>query len=146
MSVIASYWWECSNCGRQYDFLSACQSQGITHFIWDVLIPSGWTQDHLLKQCDECSQKTVRITYIFPRTDKTHIQVKHIVGLGPFDIYVPMMWETIPDGNIEVTWIDFKYINGRNIWGLNKPAVLSKEDIRTLFQVYRECTGDNIFT
>ena len=142
---MASYWWECSNCGKQYDFPTACQSQGITHYIWDVLIQSAWDQDHLLKQCDECSQNAVRITYIFPRADKTHIQVKHIVGLGPFDIYVPMMWETIPDGDLEETWIDFKYINGRNIWGLNKPAVMSREDIRKLFQLYIERTGDNDF-
>jgi hypothetical protein len=146
MEPMGSYWWECSNCGTQYDFQTICQSRGITHYIWDVLIPSGWDQDHLVKNCTKCDKNILRITYIFPRAEKTHLQVKHIVGLGPFDdVYVPMMWETIPDGNNDETWIDFKYINGRNIWGLNKPAVFSKEDMRNLFQLYRERTGDHNF-
>ncbi len=68
-----------------------------------------------------------------------------MVGLGPFDEYVSMMWETIPDGNAEDTWIDFKYINGRNIWGLNKPAVFSKSEIHDLFELYKSRTGDNTF-
>src|SRR5437867_2149365 len=127
---MASYWWECSHCSAEYDFPTTCQSKGITHYIWDVLIPSAWNQDHLLKQCGTCNQNSLRITYIFPRADKTHIQVKHMVGLGPFGEYVPMMWETIPDGDDQETWLDFKYINGRNIWGLNKPAVFNKENIR----------------
>lgn len=142
---MASYWWECSRCSAQSDFPTVCQSRGITHYIWDVLIPSDWNQDYLLKQCVNCNHRTVRITYVFPRADKTHIQVKHMIGLGPFDLYIPMMWETIPDGNDEETWIDFKYINGRNIWGLNKPAVFSKESMRKLFQLYRERTNEKNF-
>ena len=99
----------------------------------------------MLKSCAKCEMNNVRITYIFPRADKTQLQVKHIVGLGPFDTYVPMMWETIPNGDNKETWVDFKYINGRNIFGLNKPAVFSKEDIRKLFQLYRDRTGDKTF-
>lgn len=142
---MASYWWECSKCGERYDFATVCQSRGITHYIWDVLIPSAWDQSHLLKRCSKCNQETLRITYIFPRADETHLQVKYIVGLGPFEKYVSMMWETIPDASKEETWIDFKYINGRNIYGLNKPAVFSKEEIRKLFQLYRARTGDSNF-
>ena len=87
----------------------------------------------------------LRIAYIFPREDKTHLLVKHIVGLGPFGEYVPMMWETIPDGSAADTWIDFKYINGRNIWGPNKPAVFSKADMKAVFAKYRERVGDESF-
>jgi hypothetical protein len=142
---MAAYWWECSSCETKYDFHDVCESEGITHYIWDILIPSGWDQAKLLKKCNSCGQDHLRITYIFPRADTTHIQVKHIVGLGPFEEYVPMMWETIPDGDHEETWIDFKYINGRNVWGLNKPAVFSKEDMRKLFNIYRDLTGDKSF-
>ena len=140
-----SYWWECSRCGIKVDFADACESRGVTHYIWDVLIPSEWDQTHLMKNCTKCARQTLRISYIFPRKNHVHVQVKHIIGLGPFDEYVPMMWETIPDGDQKETWIDFKYINGRNIWGLNKPAVFSKEHMRELFQKYRNCTGDNSF-
>lgn len=140
-----SYWWECSECKTKVEFPDACKSKGITHYIWDVLIPSKWDQANLTKKCTKCGQHTLKITYIFPRKDQTHVQVKHIVGLVPFGEYVPMMWETIPDGNLKETWIDFKYINGRSIWGLNKPAVFSKEDIRELFKNYRSCTGDTSF-
>jgi hypothetical protein len=140
-----AYWWECSECGTKVEFPEASKSKGITHFIWDVLIPTNWDRSKLLKKCTKCNQDTLRITYIFPRKDQTHVQVKHIIGLGPFDEYVPMMWETIPDGNQKKTWIDFKYINGQNVWGLNKPAVFSKEDMRTLLKQYHECTGDKSF-
>lgn len=143
---MASYWWECSACGAKYDFSDVCESRGITHYIWDVLIPMAWDQAHLLKVCKACNQDALRITYIFPRAEQTHLQVKHLVGLGPFDEeYVPMMWETIPDGDVGGTWIDFKYINGRNIWGLNKPAVFSKEEIGNLFHLYRDRTGEKSF-
>ncbi len=116
----------------------------MTHYIWDALIPSNWDQSKLLKKCIGCGKDTLRITYIFPRKDQVHVQVKHIIGLGPFDEYVPMMWKTIPNGNQKETWIDFKYINGRNVWGLNKPSVFSKEDMRELFKQYRNCTGDTL--
>lgn len=140
-----SYWWECASCGAKQDFQDVCESKGITHYIWDALIPSGWEQTNLLKKCKACGQNELRITYIFPRAEETHLQVKHLVGLGPFEKYVPMMWETIPDGAREGTWIDFKYVNGRNIRGLNRPAVLSKEDIGKLFHLYRDRTGDKSF-
>jgi len=143
--TMASYWWECSHCGSRFEFKDVCESRGITHYIWDVLIPSGWEQSHLIKTCFQCNNGDMGITYVFPQADQTHIRVKHIVGIGPFDKYVPMMWETIPDGNNEETWIDFKYINGRNMWGLNKPAVFSKEDIKKLFQLYRNRTPDKNF-
>jgi len=143
---MAAYWWECTTCEVKFDFLDVCESSGITHYIWDVLIPSSWEQSQLLKKCPECNNEALRITYVFPRANEMHIKVKHIVGLGPFDdVYVPMMWETIPDGSKDETMLDFKYINGRNILGLNKPAVLSKEDIRKLFQLYRDRTGDRDF-
>ena len=142
---MAAYWWECTSCSARFEFQDICEYRGITHYIWDVLIPSGWDQSHLLKKCPKCNEKELRVTYVFPRADETHIQVKHIVGIGPSDEYVAMMWETIPDGSKEETWFDFKYINGRNILGLNRPAVFSKENIRKLFQLYRDRTGDRSF-
>jgi hypothetical protein len=123
-------------------FSSGKSIAGITYYIWDVLIPAAWDQTYLLKRCGKCNQDNLYMTYIFPRADQTHLQVKHIVGVGPFGEYVPMMWETIPDGNKEETWIDSKYIHGRNIWGLNKPAVFSKEEIRKLFQLFSARTGE----
>jgi hypothetical protein len=141
-----AYWWECRGCGTKVEFPEACGSKGITHYIWDALIPSNWDQSKLVRKCANCSQDTLRITYIFPRKNQTHIQVKHMIGLGPFDDeYVPMIWETIPDGAEHETWIDFKYVNGRNIWGLNKPAVFNKDNMRELFKQYRICTGDTAF-
>lgn len=140
-----SYWWECEECQTKYEFSDVTEPKGITHYIWDVLIPSDWDQALLLKDCPACGLQSLRISYIFPREDKTHLLVKHIIGLGPFEKYVPMMWETIPDRSEEETWIDFKYINGRNIWGLNKPAVFTKADMRSLFAKYREKVGDQNF-
>ncbi len=84
----------------------------------------------------------MRISYIFPRDDKIELQVKHIVGISPSnDVYVPMMWETIPNGSLNETWFDFKYINNRSIWGLNKPAVFTNQDLKKIFNLYKNKIG-----
>jgi len=142
---MSSYWWECEECMSKHEFPEVTESKGITHYIWDVLIPSDWDQSLLVKKCPSCGKNKLRIAYIFPRSEETHLFVKHIVGLGPFDEYVPMMWETIPDRSADETWIDFKYINGRNIWGLNKPAVFTRNQIKEILSKYREKTGDKNF-
>jgi hypothetical protein len=69
-----------------------------------------------------------------------------MVGLGPFDkVYLPMMWEAYPVHAPEDRWFDFKYLNGRNLWGLNKPAVFGREDLRELFELYVQKTGTERF-
>lgn len=140
-----SYWRECGECKTKYEFPEVTESKGVTHYIQDVLVPPDWDQSLLLKQCPACGKNELRIAYFFPREDQAHLLVKHIVGLGPFGEYVPMMWETIPDRSAKDTWIDFKYINGRNIWGLNKPAVFSKADMNAVFAKYRNKVGDETF-
>jgi hypothetical protein len=67
--------------------------------------------------------------------------MRDLVGLGRTDDCVQMLSETIPDGDKANTWIDFKYIKGRNIWGLNKPAVFSKAELKKLFALYTARTG-----
>ncbi len=64
------WWWECESCGAKSDFAKACGSKGIAHFIWDVLMPSGWDQAHLLQECRSCDKRSLRITYEFPRKNK----------------------------------------------------------------------------
>lgn len=88
----------------------------------------------------------MRITYLFPRKEKETLRVVHIIGLGkPGDDYIPMMWETYPLGEKEIHWFDFKYINKRNILGLNRPAVFTHDDLKKLFDLYRTKTGNNFF-
>lgn len=141
-----AYWWECEECSTKYEFGQVCPSRGMPHYIRDFLVPSNWDQDHLLINCPDCGNNTLHIAYEFPRKEKESIRVIHIVGLGtPGDEYIPMMWETSPaphDGN---NWFDFKYINGRNVFGLNKPAVFHRSDLRMLFNLYSEKTGSKIF-
>lgn len=64
----------------------------------------------------------------------------HIVGLQ-FGDHVPMMWETHAKSSPSDPIFDFKYISGRNPWGLNKTAVFSRQRLRELFRRYREKTG-----
>jgi hypothetical protein len=69
-----------------------------------------------------------------------------MVGLGPFDnVYVPTMWETYDVSAPEYRMFDFKYVNNRNIWGLNKPAVFTREELRELFALYELRTGMSSF-
>jgi hypothetical protein len=141
-----AYWWQCENCANTFDFLTACGSKGMPNFIRDVLLPSNWNQNHLCIECPACHKQTLRIVYEFPRANKETIRVIHIVGLGNIgDSYIPMMWETIPAPYYGNTWFDFKYINNRSIYGLNKPAVFEREDLKKLFQLYREKTYTTTF-
>jgi len=141
-----AYWWECENCPSQFGFLKVCDSKGMSHYIRDVLLPNNWDQERLFIECPACNKRTLRIAYEFPRANKETIRVIHIVGIGSTkDDYIPMMWETLRkpyDGN---TWFDFKYINNRSIYGLNKPAVFEQEDLKKLFQLYCEKTGTTTF-
>lgn len=77
--------------------------------------------------------------------DRELIRVYHIVGLGtPEDDYIPMMWESSPAPFSE-RWFDFKYVRGRRIWGLNRPAVFTRENLREVFALYRRVTGTDNF-
>lgn len=140
------YWWECVKCGNKVEFPEACRSRGIAHYIWDVLLPSSWDQTKLLAHCEKCQSDSLRITYEFPRKEKEILHVAHIVGIGPFfEEYIPMMWETFNHNDFQDRLFDFKYINRRSIYGLNKPAVFSTEGLRELFDLYRKKTGIESF-
>lgn len=136
------YWWQCEKCGVESNFPEVCKSRGITHYIWDVLLPSSWDQTKLVQDCKNCGSSSLRITYQFPKkNEKVLIRVKHIVGMEADENYIPMMWETYQVGYENNSLFDFKYIVGRNIYGLNKPAVFSREDLKKLFALYCEKTG-----
>ena len=140
------YWWECGACDNTYDFGEACESRGLPHYIRDVLIPSDWEQSYLFLKCPGCDSKALQIAYEFPRTEKESIRIIRIVGLGSYESkYVPMMWETSPAPYNGVIWFDFKYINGRSVFGLNKPAVFQRNDLLALFRLYCEKTGEQHF-
>jgi hypothetical protein len=67
------------------------------------------------------------------------------VGVGPFDDYIPMMWEAFPSDDPDARWFDFKYVRGRSAYGLNKPAVFSKPELINLFALYRRVSGEQTF-
>lgn len=142
-----AYWWKCGKCHEVSEFGVVTPSKGIAHYIWDVLIPSNWSQSHLVLPCPKCNSRNLKITYEFPRKDRVELTLIHAIGLGPFDdIYVPMIWEAKPDSSTDNEhWFDFKYINGRSAYGLNKAAVFTRTDIHALFAKYKEVTGQNNF-
>lgn len=139
---MSSYWWECDRCEKQRSFKDVCGVGGVAHFIRDVLIPSDWDQSALVRPC-ECAKGELGISYEFPKAEREHLRVIHMVGLAkpsePNKIYVPMMWESRASSDPE-NWFDFKYINERSVWGLNKPAVFNRSELRELFRVYEEQT------
>lgn len=139
------YWWECEQCGHACTFLEACGSKSLAAFVWNVLLPAHWDQRVLTKRCLACLADSMRITYEFPRTDREVLRVVSIVGVSPRGKYLPMMWETYPVSDPDDRWFDFKYLNGVNPWGLNKPPVLSREDLRMLFVTYEERTKRSVF-
>lgn len=136
-----SYWWQCEECKKTYEFEKVTKSKGIAHFIWDELLTSQWDQNLLIKRCENCDREQLRISYNFPRSNNETILVQHIVGTQPFGDYLPMMWETIFIREPNKLLYDFKYLRNRNVWGLNKPAVLDKEDLLNIFNLYSEKVG-----
>ena len=129
------------------NFNEICNSSGIVTFIWDQLNKLNWDQSILVRECSHCNQKSFRITYHFPRkVDQVTLSVLNIIGLiANNDGYMPMIWETQPLQYPDEKWIDFKYMNGRNSWGLNKPAVLDKENLRSLAELYKVHSGKTLF-
>ena len=117
-----------------------CHSRSIAAFIWDELAPSGWDQRLLRPKC-KCQRRSLRITYRFRRGDPERISVKHIVGLGPYGDYLPMLWETFRHSRPRTPWIDFKYQRGRSPWGLTKRLVLEKAQLARLLRAYEHATG-----
>jgi hypothetical protein len=86
------------------------------------------------------------MAYNFPRTiEPLILRLVHLVGVRVDDTYLPMMWEAYPTNSPDDRWFDFKYINGYAIFGLNRPAVFSREDLRQLFVLYRAKTATQSF-
>jgi hypothetical protein len=137
------YWWHCESCDSDFTFPEARASSSIVAFIWDDLVTHRWDQTLLNRICPKCSKQTVALRYEFPRRKEPEsLKVVHIVGITPPDgSYLPMVWETAPLRDPEQRWFDFKYMNGRSNWGLNKAAALDKSELRRLFALYEEVTG-----
>ena len=140
-----AYWWQCESRNIELSFTQAVDAPGLPHYIRSTLIPSGWAQAALVQPCPSCKVGRIHITYEFPRSNREIIRVLHIVGLGTQnDDYIPMMWETHFAPFEDEPRFDFKYIRGRSVWGLNKPAVVSKSGLHELFALYRRTTGQSI--
>jgi hypothetical protein len=95
------------------------------------MVASAWDQTLLAKPCS-CGSE-LRITYDFPRQNKEVLQVIRMVGVEWTPEYLMMLWETAPASDPSERWFDFKYIRGRNPWGLNKAAVFPQELLKALF-------------
>jgi hypothetical protein len=121
------------------------EATGIVSFIRKVLLPSDWDQSKFIQPCPKCRKHELRITYYFPRGEPVRLSIVHIVGLKYDDAYyLPMMWEAQPAHEVG-TWFDFKYINGNSIYGLTKPAVFHRADLKKLFQIYEQKCGGGPF-
>ena len=70
-----SYWWSCEKCKKEFAFKDVTDNSTIYHFIWKTLLPSNWDQEKLLLACPNCKNKSLRITYEFPRKDKEIVRV-----------------------------------------------------------------------
>lgn len=138
-----AYWWECEKCKKKRHFSDVTDAKSITHFIWNILMPSDWNQELLVEKCASCSDQ-MRIAYICPRNGQNHLMIKYIIGLAAADQYISMLWETIPDGDGNETLLDFKCLNGRNVFGLSRSAILTRQNMVDIIKKYSEKTGNKL--
>ena len=140
------YWWACDNraCQNrqsQLSFRNTLRGVGIVAFLWDQL-SHNWDQSLLTRNCPACGGESLRITYDFRRREPERIRVVHIVALRrEGDPFLQMMWEGIPHSGQGQHWFDFKYMNGRNARGLNRPCIFEQQQLREIFALYCEKTG-----
>jgi hypothetical protein len=139
-----SYRWKCSDCPTRRTFAEVTGTRSIHGFLWDILLRSDWDQKLLAKNCPECGKLAMRITYKFPRKAESIATVHHIVGIDKGS-WMPMMWETTLDDEIESPLFDFKYIVKGRLFGLNRPAVFSQDDLREVFTLYCTRAGKQQF-
>jgi hypothetical protein len=140
------YYWQCNrNPGHWKTFAAAC-GIGLVKFMYR-LAEKNWDQRKLAIKCTDCQKGVMRINYHFPRSaNPEQIEVRRIVGLNNKGrTYLPMLWEGKPL-NGKDTWFDFKYV-GRSdsgkyeSYGLSKPAVFKKRELRNLFELYSKIAG-----
>lgn len=140
---LKGYWWACEreHCDYHSSFKDESGNKGITAFLRDVLIPSGWEQGLLVRTCRKCNEPSLRITYHFPSKNNQVVRALHMVGLDQGVPYIPMMWESFSTSSPTKHWFHFNYMKGKNPFGLNRAAVFAREDLSALFQLYRDKTG-----
>jgi hypothetical protein len=145
------YWWECeSNGSHRFDISHFHKNKmngytGMASFIKDVMAFQ-WNRNELLQHCDKCKRNTMRITYKYSCKSNTNdkYRVITIVGLNSNTTYIPMMWETCSVID-EYTYYDFKYIIGRSVYGLNKPAIFTRQQLNEIIKLYGVITGQKAF-
>lgn len=138
--MAARYGWQCLACGERPAWLAVCESRSIAAFIHDELAPSGWDQRLLRRTC-QCGRRSLYITYRLKRGDTERVSIRHIVGLGLEDEYLPMIWETFRHATPRIRWMDFKYQRGRSPWGLTKRLVLTQPQLSRLLGAFQKATG-----
>lgn len=140
---MARYWWQCTSCGDRPAWLTVCRSRSIAAFIWDELVPGRWDQELLRRTCT-CGRRSLRITYRLERGSPDRVSIRHIVGLGPEDDYLPMLWDTFRHSTPRSHWLDFKYQRGRSPWGLTRRLVLARPQLARLLRAYARATGKTL--
>ena len=139
------YWWQCKKCGEKREFREAANRRSVPDFLWEDLVPAEWDQALLTLPCPTSCGSRMHLTYKFPRSKGTTdtVMVVHIVGLQKGG-YLPMMWEAFFLSEPASSFFDFKYVRGKSMYGLNRPAILTQQDLREMFELYSRVTGSRM--
>ena len=145
------YWWQCDKNSNHWhkEFIISNKDVGLVRFFYE-LAKTNWDQSLLINNCTEDCDGKMRLTYDFPRqNDPERLSAIHIIGISnEHPEYLPMLWESKPHSYDDM-YFDFKYVSwsedrGYNVYGLAKPAVFNKSDLKKLFENYHEIVGHDI--
>lgn len=132
---MAGYWLNCDKCNKDYNFNEITKYSSLTSFLWNKFFHSEYNQSLLVFECPEC-KGLIRITYAFPKNEKSIVKVKHIVYRTDDKYFYQMLWETYSIREPNNSVYDFKYMVGKKAYGLTRPTIMAEKDLKELIETF----------
>ena len=135
---MSGYWLNCNNCKKDFRFNEITKSPAIASYLWYKFFESDCDQSLLKWKCPECDTGIIQMAYNLKDGSETVIKVNHIVFRSDDKEFYQMLWETYDTSDPNDLIFDFKYMNGNNPLGLNKPVIMRENQLSELIQLFNK--------
>ena len=135
---MSGYWFNCNICNKDFKFGEVTDSPAIASFLWYEYFEKDCDQLLLKKKCPDCDKGVLQIAYNLKDGGETIIKVNHIVFRTDNNEFYQMLWETFDTEDPSDLIYDFKYMNGNNPTGLNRPVIMREYELKELIKLFNE--------